>query len=309
MGEIQNRLELKDPARLADGLIRFIRETVERQGKSGCILGNSGGVDSALVARLAVDALGRNKVRLLFLPERDTHRDSLPDAQAVAASLGTELQVIDIAPILRKMGVYRLEPPAGLVPRSIQEKYVAHKHETFTDEESTVFMKMLRGGDGNPELQRHMAYYSVKHRLRMSLLYLHAEQENNLVLGGCNRSEKMTGLFIKYGDGACDLAPIAGLYKTQVYELARYLGLPQGVIDKTPTGDLAPGLTDESTLKIDYPHLDEILTGFDLGLSEAQIALETGSSAETIRYVRELTQASEPLREAVLEPDLTGLLT
>lgn len=307
MDALKERVLINDPARLTEQLVRFIRNAVEVSGRNGCVLGNSGGIDSALVAKLAVEALGKNQVSLLFLPERDTHKNSGVAAQVLADSLGMTMQVIDIAPILRKIGVYRLEPPARFVPRSIQEKYVEHQHETFSDGESTVFMKMLRGGEGNRELQRHMAYYSIKHRVRMSLLYHHAELENGMVLGTCNRSEKMTGLFIKYGDGACDLAPILGLYKTQVFQLARYLALPWEIIDKTPTGDLAPGLTDEGILKIDYTHLDLILAGFDAGVGEAEIASAVNVPEKTVRYVRELVDISAPMREPPLEPDWAAI--
>lgn len=304
MTDLRKQLTIEDPAALANRLTDFIRQGMEQSGRSGCILGNSGGVDSALVATLAHRALGPGTLDLLFLPERDSHPQSRIDAHLVADALSLPMQTVDIAPILRKMGVYKLEPPAGLVPRTIQEKYVEQKHERFTDADSSVFLKMLQGGAGNPELRRHNAYYSVKHRVRMSLLYMRAEQDDRLVLGTCNRSERMTGLFIKYGDGACDMDPIAGLYKTQVYALSRHLGLPAAVIDKPPTGDLAPGLTDEGTLKMPYGKLDPILLGIELGMSDEDIAADIGAGEADAAYVRKLVEASAHLRRPPLEPNL-----
>lgn len=300
--DIQNSLHIENYEVLAEQLAGFIREAVAAGGRSGCILGNSGGVDCAVVAFLAVRALGREGLKMLFLPERDSHPQSRSDAHLLAEALDLPLQTIDIAPILRKMGVYKLEPPAGLVPRGIQEKYVEHKHEIHSEPGTTVFLKMLRGGAGSAELRRHNAYYSVKHRLRMSLLYLRAEQDDLLVLGTANKSEKMTGLFIKYGDGACDAAPLANLYKTQVWGLARHLGVPAAIIDKPPTGDLSPGLTDENTLKMDYAHLDPVLAGIELGAAEGDIMQQAGVTAADVAYVRELIEASAPLRRPPLEP-------
>lgn len=300
--DIQTVLAINDPVRLAGQLADFIRQSVETSGRSGCILGNSGGVDSAVVAFLAVQALGPGGLKMLFLPERDSHPQSKTDAHLVADALGLPMQSINIAPMLRKMGVYKLEPPAGLVPRGIQERYVAQKREKHTEEGTTVFLKMLRGGAGSAELRRHNAYYSVKHRLRMSLLYLQAEQDGLLVLGTGNKSEKMTGLFIKYGDSACDADPIAGLYKTQVFALARHLGVPQALIDKPPTGDLAPGLTDESTMGMDYAHLDPVLAGIELGLPDEETARQAGAALKDVAYVRQLIEASESLRRPPMEP-------
>ena len=307
MQTIQERLSVPEPDRLVDRLSDFIRKIVQQEGRTGCVLGNSGGVDSAVVAAIALHALGREHIRLFFLPERDTHKDSRRDANLVAKKLGLEMLEINITPILRKIGAYRLEPPSFFLPRSVIERYARAKHKALDDSNGSVFLKMLRGGN-SPELQRHMSFYRVKNRVRMSILYLHAELRNSLVLGTCNRSEKMTGLFIKHGDGACDLAPLDDLYKTQVFELARHLGVPREIIEKPPIGDLSPGITDEESLKIEYAQLDRILAGLDLGLPDEIIATD-GVSQSDIDYLRKLIAASESMRHSCYAPIENGAVS
>jgi len=298
---IKERIAVEYPEQLAAGLINFIRDTVEREGRRGCVLGNSGGIDSALVAFLAVRALGKDKVKLLFLPERDTHKDSFADARLLAKALDMPLETINITPVLRKLGIYKLEPPVGLVPVWIREKYARDKRKSLEGIVGNVFLAMLRGGE-NSELQRAIAYLSAKNRVRMSLLYKQAELSNSLVLGTTNLSEKMTGLFIKYGDGAGDLAPIEKLYKTQVYELSKYLGVPDRIVKKKPIGDLIPSLTDADTLKIGYDRLDGILAGLELGLSQDAIASQAGVSRSEIDYVMELVSAASSMRLGTYVP-------
>ncbi|MGI6112535.1 MAG: NAD(+) synthase [Mahellales bacterium] len=300
---IKERLNIKDPQALTDKLGDFIKNTMERYNREGCILGNSGGIDSALVAFLAVRALGKDRVEMLFLPERDSSGKSYHDALEVSDALGVPMKEISITPLLKKIGVYRLEPSPLFIPRSIQERYVANKHKKYDDEKGTTFIKTLKGGVGNPQLQRDIAYYRIKHRLRMAILYYYGEMKNYMVLGTSNRSEKMTGLFVKYGDGASDLDPIAGLYKTQVFELAEFLNVPRSIIEKAPTPDLAPGLTDEQTLNLSYDKLDIILAGLDMGMEKGDIAREAGVEISSIDYVKQLTDVSWHMRNLPLEPD------
>jgi NAD+ synthase len=298
---IQERLSIPNPDSLANELVDFIRKTVKQSGKSGCVLGNSGGLDSALVAALAARALDKEQLHLFFLPERDTHKDSKSDAYLVAESLGLNMQVINIMPILIKTKVYNLQPViAPLVPVNIKAKYAQKKNERLSEGHGSVLLRNLRGDD-NPELCRSKAYYSVKTRIRMSMLYFHADLTNSMVLGTSNLSEKMTGLFTKYGSNTCDLDPIVNLYKTQVFELARHVGVPRKIIDKVPIGDLAPGITDEGSLRIKYVQLDKILAGLELGLPDDEIIAADVLQTE-IDYVKALVEASEHMRQNPYTP-------
>ena len=144
---------------------------------------------------------------------------------------------------------------------------------------------------------------NVMARTRMVLLYAHANARNYLVLGTSNRSEFLTGYFTKWGDGASDYAPLINLYKTEVWEIARFIGVPERIIEKKPTAGLWEGQTDEDELGISYRLLDEILYRLvDLGMEKGRIAEELGISLEKVEYVEGLVRRSEHKRRLPLGP-------
>lgn len=305
--KIREQLTLQDPAAVVERLVTFLRQQVLAQHRDGAILGLSGGVDSALDAFLAVQALGPDRVSLLFLPELDSSPQSAVDARRITAALHVPLQTVNMTRLLRATGAYRLVPPGHLFPVSVRERYVERRYRTLMGEEPSTFLRALRGGDGLAELRQGSAYLHIKHRLRMVLWYYWAELRNQLVIGNCNLTEKMTGYFIRYGDGGSDVDPLAGLYKTQVWQLARFMGVPEEVVRKAPSPDVAPGMTDEFALQIRYELLDQILWGLLHALSPTTIAQESGATSGEISYVQELLQLSAPMRELPPMPDLTGL--
>ncbi|NJE86079.1 NAD+ synthase [Thermococcus sp. CX2] len=145
---------------------------------------------------------------------------------------------------------------------------------------------------------------NIMARTRMILLYAYANSMNRLVLGTSNRSELLTGYFTKWGDGASDYAPLINLYKTEVWELAKRLGVPEKIIQKKPTAGLWEGQTDEDELGISYKLLDEILWRLvDLKMSKEEIAEELGISLEKVEYVESLVKRSEHKRRLPLGPE------
>ncbi|ASJ06314.1 NAD+ synthase [Thermococcus pacificus] len=144
---------------------------------------------------------------------------------------------------------------------------------------------------------------NIMSRTRMVLLYAHANQLNRLVLGTSNRSEFLVGYFTKWGDGASDYAPLINLYKTEVWEVAKLLGVPQRIIEKKPTAGLWEGQTDEDELGISYRLLDEILWRLvDLKMPKDKIAEELGTDIERVEYVERLVKSSEHKRRLPLGP-------
>ncbi len=144
---------------------------------------------------------------------------------------------------------------------------------------------------------------NVMVRTRMVILYAHANQMNRLVLGTSNRSELLTGYFTKWGDGASDYAPLINLYKTEVWEMAKLLGVPGRIIEKKPTAGLWEGQTDEDELGISYRLLDEILWRLvDLKMPRDKIAEELGIGVETVEHVERLVKESEHKRRLPLGP-------
>jgi len=305
---IREQLVLADPAAVVERITTFLIDQVRGQNRDGAILGLSGGVDSALDAYLAVKALGPSQVSLLFLPERDSSRQSRADAVRVAAILGVPLQIVSITPLLRAVGAYRLEPPARFIPRTIQERYVEQRYRALQEGQPSTFLRTLRGGDGVEELRRSNAYLHIKHRLRMVMWYYWGELRNQMIIGNCNLTEKMTGYFIRYGDSGSDVDSIAGLYKTQVWQLARFVGVPEEIVQKAPSPDMAPGMTDEFALQMQYELLDQILWGLRHGMDPTVLARDTGAASEDIAYVQELMQLSRSMRELPPSPDLADLV-
>ena len=136
----------------------------------------------------------------------------------------------------------------------------------------------------------HLAYANMAPRIRMALMYYHANMANYLVIGCGNKSELMTGYFTKFGDGGCDIMPIGELYKTEVMKLAQHLELPEGIINKAPSANLWPGQTDEQELGMSYAELDKILP--QLKEKDAAISKKTGIGKNKIAQIKELVERS-----------------
>lgn len=299
-----------DAVNVTQRIVDFIRIQLDEYRRDGVILGMSGGIDSALVANLLVKALGPSKILALILPERDSQPQSQRDAIAEIHRLGIQHRVVNIKPMLRKIGVYSNMPLQILVFRRLKEIVVRRQLASRSKAiGQPPFRATLLGtrdlGKQKNMVDKSLAYIRVKHRTRMVVLYYYAELENRLVVGTTNRSEAMTGYVVKWGDNVADIEPILPLYKTQVFQLAEYLHVSQAIIDKAPSPDLLPGIVDEAALGITYAAMDKILWGFDLGWDEESIREEFKVTSEQVAHVQELVKASEHLRTLPPFPDLS----
>jgi len=292
-----------DTPKTVEDLKQFIRTEVEKQHKDGVIIGISGGVDSAVCAYLAVQGLGKERVFGLILPERDTNPQSVKDAISVCQELGIDYKKIDMTKVLTKIGIYRLVSVlGGLVPYRFKARYVKNRFQKLQElTKGRIYEQNLLGFQ-ETELRKTTAYYRAKNRLRLLYLYYYAELKNLLVLGTQNRTEYLIGFFVKYGDGAADIMPLLNLYKTQVWAIAKFLGVPSPIIEKAPMPDLIPGLTDEEIIGLKYSELDSILINYDSGLAIEAIINATGIAKEKVQYVLELIKNSEPFRQQNLSP-------
>lgn len=237
-------------------IVNFIKRTIDKYDYKGSVIGISGGIDSAVVAKLCVEALGKDKVFGVLLPERDSSSSTVDDSKLVCDYLGISYIKKSISPILRTMGVYLLQPPALFIPERIKKNYVKNKWKSLSKEDT--FLEDLQN-KGNEEFLKGIAYYRAKHRVRMCCLYMEAEKRNYAVIGTTNKTEYVTGFYVKWGDDSVDIEPIMHLYKTQVFQLARELKIPEKIINKPPTPDLIPGVTDEFALGMTYKEIDRIL--------------------------------------------------
>ena len=234
-------------------IIEFIEGKLASAKAKGVVVGLSGGVDSALVAKLCVDALGRSHVLGVMLPMPDSDPSDLSDARLVAKHLGIKTETIDIGSMVHQF------------------------HKSLGPDEREL---------GN-----------IKSRCRMIILHQRAMKLGYLVAGTGNKSELLVGYFTKFGDGGVDFLPIGDLYKTQVWALARELGLPDKVVRKVPTAGLYKGQTDEGDLGISYVKLDMVLFGLEKGLPPENISRTTKVQLKQVLRIEKMMEATQHKRK------------
>jgi NAD+ synthase len=299
-----------EPERVALSLENFIREYTEKLEREGVILGLSGGIDSAVIAALCVRALGPKKILALIMPEKDSKKEHTKDALNFARELNIEARLIDITPYLEELGIYKLFPLDKILSLGKLKGALVKKAYRFYERKTgkIPFLESLSGfkdKEFNSYLAKGNAYYRVKHRLRMILLYLYGEMENRLVVGAANKSEYKVGYFVKHGcDDATDIMPLLNLYKTQVRELARYLNIPARIIEKPPSPDVMPGFTnDEEVIRISYEKMDLILLALGKGWKISDIVKTLEIEEDEVIYIKNLIQKSEHMRKIFIPKD------
>lgn len=276
-----------EATRIARQLRHVTARTLHRRG---LVVAISGGIDSSVCAALAVRAVGPDRVLALILPEQDSSDDSALRASLLANHLGIRAETIDIAPALDAIGCYRSRDEA-----------VRNALPQYTD--GWRFKIVIRGGlagrvnhfrlvaaspDGavvecDLALQDYLtivAATNFKQRIRKTLEYFHADRLNYAVVGTPNRLEHDQGFFVKNGDGSADVKPIAHLYKTQVYAMARELGLPDRICDATPSTDtysLSQG-QDEFYFALPYRQMDLALWALENDVAAGELASTLGMS-------------------------------
>jgi NAD+ synthase len=280
--------------RISARLREILRDELHRRG---LVVAISGGIDSSVCAALSVQALGHKKVLGLLLPERDSSPESLQRGRAVADHLGIGYEVQDIAPTLEAIGCYRWRDEAirSVVPEYTDgwknkiviaggiEGQVNHFKLVVQDPAGKTTEHRLR----LPEYLQIVAATNFKQRVRKTLEYFHADRLNYAVVGTPNRLEYDQGFFVKNGDGSADLKPIAHLYKSQVYDLARHLDLPEEVCNATPTTDtysLAQG-QDEFYFALPYREMDLALWSYNNGVSSDRLAKVLDLEAEAVEWI------------------------
>lgn len=287
-----------DAAEAARRIEDFIRRQAAASG-GRVILGASGGIDSALVATLAARALGPDAVHLVHLKGPDNSAAHERRVRLLAEWLGLEPDIRDIGPDLLARGdrpTFGGRLLARLGGRMLAVLFGAYRLAAG----ETQFVSGLRHGDFrgrnragllyNPFFRRRKDAAAARHVYRREVLERIAAAEGALALGAGNRSETLVGYF---GRGAIDdlpVSPILGLYKTQVWQLARHLGLPAELIEQAPAGGL-PGLTDEIAMGIPYERTDLALDGMERGLSDEEMAAR-GLPLRDVSLVRQMHRLS-----------------
>jgi NAD+ synthase len=266
--------------------------------KKGLVVALSGGIDSSTVAALAVRALGKDRVLGLLMPERDSSADTLSLSRQIAQHLGIEAIHEDISGILDALGCYRRRDEAIklVIPNygpGWKSKIVLPS--LLDGEQYRIFSVIAQSPTGERiEVRLNLKAYlgvvaatSFKQRTRKMLEYYHADRLNYAVAGTPNRLEYDQGFFVKLGDGAADIKPIAHLYKTQVYQMAEFLQLPETIRQRPPTTDTysLPQSQEEFYFSLPYDQMDLVLYGKNNGYGAAEIGQGTGLTADQVERV------------------------
>ena len=298
-GAFSSQLLQLDPEREVARICGRMRELMlNRVKRRGVVIGLSGGIDSSVTAALAVAALGAERVLGLEMPERQSAEESERFSSTLAASLRIATVKEDISGILESVGFYRryAEAARRVVPQYGSDwKSKIVTSDVIDHPGFTVFYLVAQGPDGSSVKNRLpltpyleiVAATNFKQRVRKMLEYYHADRLHYCVAGTPNRLEYDQGFFVKLGDGAADIKPIAHLYKSQVYQLAEFLGIPEEIRMRRPTTDtysLAQG-QDEFYFSLPYEKMDLCLFGKNNGVPAAQVASALGFRPEQVEMV------------------------
>jgi len=287
-----------DDAAETERIVEGLRAQLRAMRKRGLVLGLSGGIDSSVSVALAVRAVGAKNVFCLFMPENDSDPESLRLGRLVAETFGVEAIVEDIGPTLAAMGCYarrdafirELVPDYG--PGWASKIVIANALEGEGYNISSLVVQDPEGRQTKLRMPPSVylgivAATNMKQRTRKQIEYYHADRLNFAVLGTPNRLEYDQGFFVKNGDGAADVKPIAHLYKSQVYALAAYLGVPEEIRRRPPTTDTysLAQTQEEFYFSLPYDRMDLCLYGLNNGLSAEEVGRAANLTAAQVERV------------------------
>ena len=301
MEQIPDFIKIKNLEESVNSICDFIKNEISTKfKKNGAVIGISGGIDSAVTAALCIRAIGSEKVLGLIMPEKESEPKSQILAKQFADNYNIKTEIIDISYILDSFGVYENK-----------EKIVKEKFPNFNNDckyrlvvppkfENTVGIPYLDILDeknkqhklkiSSFEFLALTAATSIKHRVRMTMLYYHSEKNNFAVVGTTNKSEYLQGYFVKYGDGGSDIEPITNLYKSQIYQLGKFLNIPKEILLKDASPDVWSFTTNDEEFfySVPYETVDLILYARENNLTVKEIQKFSNLSEENIENLLRL---------------------
>jgi len=288
-----------DAAKAVEKITDIIKTMIPVEFKrQGAIVAMSGGIDSSVVAALCVKALGKNRVLGLLMPEKDSSDDTLGLSRQVADYLGIETVHEDITGILEAAGCYtrRNDAVRQVIPGFTSDYKFKIVLPSVMDTNSYRLFSIVAQTPSGEEIKARLtpsAYLGIvaatnfKQRVRKMLEYYHADRLNYAATGTPNRLEYDQGFFVKLGDGAADIKPIAHLYKSQVYQIAEFLGVPADIRKRPPTTDTysLPQSQEEFYFSLPYDRMDLCLFGKNNNIPQEEVAEAAGITVEQLNRV------------------------
>lgn len=294
-----------DAPSLCQKLTEFLREEFLHSKKFGIVVPISGGLDSSVVAALCVRAVGKEKVLGLQLPEHWGNPEANIYGERIARHLGIRTRKINITPILRGLGTYRLYL-AALSGRERWKNMMAQHLKKKGQTAEELYQQELQG-TLDPASRKLVAKVQAKQRARLLVTYKIAEENQLLVVGAAHKTEQMMGLFVKYGiDDGADLMPLKNLHRSQVLQLGEYLEIPQEILRRTPNPDILPGITDkyQGYFGLNVLQVELILQGQEWGMSPEEMAEELSLEISQVEKVLKASTGSERFRSHGKSPDI-----
>lgn len=297
----KDMIVISNPSQVVDQIINELKTGVHQTlRRKGGVVGISGGIDSSLSLALSAKAFGADKVVGILLPEKDSSPESALLAHKLADTFGVKTITEDITGALEGFGCYRRRDEAvarvfpEYDPKSYKMKIGVKQNNlsqnlppvfflTIVDPHGKEFSKMLPQN----EYLQIVASSNFKQRSRMSMLYYHAERLHYAVIGTPNKHEVEQGFFVKHGDGGADIMPIGKLYKTQVFQLAKFLGVPQEILDRTPTTDTytAEQTQEEFFYQLPFKQMDLLWFAYENKYPLDEVAGEMKMTVEELEKI------------------------
>ena len=292
--KLQKDLFGVDAAAYVERLCEFISSKLNQFHRDGILVPFSGGLDSSTVLLLCIRAVGAEKVIAVLMPEKQGNPEAMQYSRLLTNQLKVRTITRDISSVLSHLGTYNFI--LSRIPFRALQDWLTRRY--IKSAEENPFLQIVQG-KANPLQRKGFAKINTKHRVRAVMIYQLAEEMNYMVVGCAHKSEDMLGLYVKFGvDDSADLMPLKNLYRSQILQLATFLGVPDVIVNRTPNPDIIPGVSDKymDILGLSYEVLDLMVYGIEHGFENDDIASQLNQPVEKVGQIRKLVEETEHMR-------------